>query len=316
MTTMMPNIGSDELASGVTIATDAERVFPGSRQLRFFPTAEQLSKCLGTSLSSNNRNLRLEIGLPLLRVIASVSVRAVQFDSDYYRLAYPDIAILYAAGEIEDFFVHFVEVGCFDGRLPCESNFEELFYLERYPDIREAVLRGQFRTGFEHYINCGRDEGRLPTQYSQTIDRVYKCFNSLLSTNRQDQTVVVDLSLLRSTISEAIRTMPFDPVYYQSTYPDVAKLRVSGKIRNLNDHFAEFGFFEGRVPCWPEFDAEFYLGHYPDIREAVLRREFCTGFEHYINHGRCEGRIPTRSLQHEIEYWKSVLDAENARRLG
>ena len=73
----------------------------------------------------------------------------------------------------------------------------------------------------------------------------------------------------------------FDAVYYLSTYPDVAALRMDPA-----KHYIRFGWQEGRNPH-ALFDTSFYLEHNPDVAQAGVNPLF-----HYATGGWQEGRNP------------------------
>jgi glycosyltransferase involved in cell wall biosynthesis len=74
----------------------------------------------------------------------------------------------------------------------------------------------------------------------------------------------------------------FDPVFYSSTYPDVAAVGA-----DLFEHFFYQGYKEGRKPN-PIFDPSWYLATYPDVEESDLHPLL-----HYANLGEAEGRRPS-----------------------
>lgn len=73
------------------------------------------------------------------------------FDADWYRAAYPDVALSGLTPE-----AHYLRVGEPLGRRPCPS-FDPRWYLAEYPDIAQAEV-----SPLLHFIAHGEKEGRLP----------------------------------------------------------------------------------------------------------------------------------------------------------
>jgi hypothetical protein len=90
-------------------------------------------------------------------------IRAAEFDADWYKSEYPDIAEAVAAGEIKSAKDHFIDSGYFEGRLPSALKVDEAYYLERYPDIAEAIARGDSESAEQHFLTHGYWEGRVPS---------------------------------------------------------------------------------------------------------------------------------------------------------
>ena len=59
--------------------------------------------------------------------------------------------------------------------------------------------------------------------------------------------IAIDAKLLRSLIQAAVARQPFSEEFYQHSYPDIAEAYAAGKIPDLQQHFVETGFFEGRL---------------------------------------------------------------------
>ncbi|HEY9836740.1 MAG TPA: hypothetical protein V6D27_07565, partial [Vampirovibrionales bacterium] len=92
-----------------------------------------------------------------------------------------------------------------------------------------------------------------------------------------------------------VTTTLFDSDYYLTQNPDVADAITIGTFQNAAEHFALFGFAEGRVPS--ELFAEAYLTQNPDVAEAVANGLFPSGLAHFVQFGFTEGRYPSDHLQ-------------------
>ena len=92
-----------------------------------------------------------------------------------------------------------------------------------------------------------------------------------------------------------------------ATSPDIAAAHEAGTSPDLQQHFVESGFFEGRFGAPPVVDEAFYTSFYKDVGQAVLRGDVESGLEHYLRSGAAEGRLPTEDSRPEIDAWMSVL---------
>jgi hypothetical protein len=122
--------------------------------------------------------------------------------------------------------------------------------------------------------------------------------------------IAIDARLLRKLLMTLAATMPFDEAFYLATYPDLAEAHASGGIKDLHTHFAEVGYFEGRVGSRPEVDEAYYTTTYPDVAQAILRGDVPSGTEHYLRAGMAEGRVPNPALLDAIESWFAVFRDE------
>jgi hypothetical protein len=91
----------------------------------------------------------------------------------------------------------------------------------------------------------------------------------------------------------------FDPAYYLTTYPDVAKAGVNPAV-----HYFESGALEGRDPS-PDFDTSFYLATYPDVAATGINP-----LVHFLQIGAQEGRSPHPS------HWRIQMELQTLQRSG
>jgi hypothetical protein len=119
--------------------------------------------------------------------------------------------------------------------------------------------------------------------------------------------VAVPLPALRAILSLAIESTPFDPEFYKRAYPDLSDAYNSGQITDLQRHFLETGYFEGRLGANPDFDEVFYKKSYPDVVEALATGKVTSAFEHYVGSGVFEGRHANARDAELAEVWTRLF---------
>ena len=119
--------------------------------------------------------------------------------------------------------------------------------------------------------------------------------------------IAVDARLMRALLQALAARAPFSDEFYLGAYPDIAAAHAAGDIPDLQRHYVESGFFEGRSGAPPVVDEAFYTSYYKDIGQAVSRGEVASGSEHYLRSGAAEGRVPNQRVKPEIDYWMSIL---------
>lgn len=115
--------------------------------------------------------------------------------------------------------------------------------------------------------------------------------------------IAVPARVLRALLSAAAAGGTFSAEFYRAAYPDLPRADDAGLCR----HFAEQGYFEGRLAAAPAVDAPFYLETYPDVAAAVLAGRVPSAGEHYLRNGAGEGRIPNPALRARVERWAELL---------
>jgi hypothetical protein len=119
--------------------------------------------------------------------------------------------------------------------------------------------------------------------------------------------IAIDAKLLRGLIQAAVARAPFSDDFYLQTNPDIAEAHAAGNIPDLQRHYIESGFFEGRSGAPPPVDETYYTTLYKDVGQAVARGDIASATEHYLRQGAAEGRIPNRQIKLEIDSWTSIL---------
>lgn len=144
------------------------------------------------------------------------------------------------------------------------------------------------------------------------MDGMALTFERLRGTSK----VAVSLPVLRAIISVAIAEMPFEPEFYQNTYPDIRQAYEAGQITDLKTHFIESGYFEGRLGAEPAFDEQFYKSTYPDVVEALETGKTSSAFEHYVRAGAFEGRHANALNQESAKQWTKLFQPGDAQQNG
>lgn len=89
--------------------------------------------------------------------------------------------------------------------------------------------------------------------------------------------------------------LQFDTTFYLTTYPDVAAAISRGTIASAQDHYNNFGRFEGRNPS-AYFDTTFYLAQNADVAAARVNP-----FTHFLQFGVAEGRFANNTADAAID---------------
>lgn len=119
--------------------------------------------------------------------------------------------------------------------------------------------------------------------------------------------IAIDAKLLKTLIQTMVANAPFSEEFYRQNYPDLAAANQSGQIPDLQQHFIETGFFEGRFGAPPPLDEAYYTSTYKDVGQAVLKGDVASGMEHYLRSGAAEGRVPNEDIRPALEAWMVVL---------
>ena len=119
--------------------------------------------------------------------------------------------------------------------------------------------------------------------------------------------VPVPVPALRKLLGVVVAASPFDEDFYATAYPDLAKARDSGAIKDLRTHFVEHGYFEGRLGSKPHVDDKFYLRMYPDVALAIANGEVESAYDHYMRAGAAEGRFASRADMQVCKHWEQLL---------
>ncbi len=104
--------------------------------------------------------------------------------------------------------------------------------------------------------------------------------------------VAVDRDFWQSLFVSRIADVDLDEAWYLRRNPDVAGAIRDGLLKDAQEHYAQTGYLEHRMPYPIEVDDNWYLAQYSDVNEAVKNRTFASAQDHFEESGYREGRFP------------------------
>jgi hypothetical protein len=113
--------------------------------------------------------------------------------------------------------------------------------------------------------------------------------------------------VFRFLVKLSLESSEFNESGYMRENPDVANALRRGEVKDVREHYINFGYFEGRVGGTPTVDENWYLTAYPDVAVAVKLGDVGSAREHYNIIGSAEGRGPNANYVPVAEKWKKVL---------
>ena len=106
--------------------------------------------------------------------------------------------------------------------------------------------------------------------------------------------VMVSRGVFLMLLRPLLLRVRFDEAYYRQANPDLAQAEAAGVLVGMREHYLDFGYFEGRLPCFVEVDAGFYVKEYPDVAVGILEQKVKSAQSHFELCGFKEGRLPRR----------------------
>jgi hypothetical protein len=101
------------------------------------------------------------------------------FEPNWYRATYEDVAAALNSGEITDELSHFSQAGYFEGRKPSMQPVDEEWYKTAYPDVAAAIRAGVVASAHVHYNTTGYFEGRAPdSEAAQIAEKWQQAFHA------------------------------------------------------------------------------------------------------------------------------------------
>jgi hypothetical protein len=97
---------------------------------------------------------------------------------------------------------------------------------------------------------------------------------------------------LQKMIRTLLSVVEVDEAFYLARNPDVADGIRNGTIRSAQEHFADHGYFEGRLPYRIDVDETWYVEAYADLAETIRKGEYASAQDHFDGPGYSEGRRP------------------------
>ncbi|HVH82509.1 MAG TPA: hypothetical protein VM782_24145 [Stellaceae bacterium] len=104
--------------------------------------------------------------------------------------------------------------------------------------------------------------------------------------------MIVEKAYLAQALFSKISQILIDEEWYATRYPDVLSAIEDGKIKNISEHYALFGYYEHRMPYQIVVDEQWYLAQYEDVKKAVQVQVYDSGQSHFEECGYREGRVP------------------------
>ena len=103
------------------------------------------------------------------------------------------------------------------------------------------------RTGYETLADGAEGGQTLETpEYLPHIDLLLQALRINRERLNSKSKIAIDARLLRGLIQAIAARAPFSEEFYLQTYPDIAEAHAAGTIPDLQRHYVEAGFFEGR----------------------------------------------------------------------
>lgn len=114
----------------------------------------------------------------------------------------------------------------------------------------------------------------------------------LVFPSTRDEYMIVEKAYLAQALFSKISQILIDEEWYATRYPDVLSAIEDGKIKNISEHYALFGYYEHRMPYQIVVDEQWYLAQYEDVKKAVQVQVYDSGQSHFEECGYREGRVP------------------------
>ena len=83
------------------------------------------------------------------------------FDEEWYLKNNKDVKAAMDDGQVSNALGHYLNIGIYEGRLPCSVLIDEEDYLTRHSDVAAAVESGGFESAAHHFYSTGFGEGRF-----------------------------------------------------------------------------------------------------------------------------------------------------------
>ncbi len=253
------------------------------------------------------------------------------FDHVFYREFYDDIKHMNPRQLIK----HYIQFGKIEQRFTSqkdyddliassgEPNFDPFFYSRYYNDLNHMNPRHLVK----HYINYGKKEGRYCSQkecddinyiinnYDFDVEFYKNFYKDLNHMNSAKQIIkhFYNVGLEQGRFSSqreidklisSVGVPDFDPYFYGKFYVDLKNLT----LRELINHYKNFGKSEGRISSKkeyddliastgvPRFDPVFYGSYYKDLSHMDVRNLV----KHYNEWGKIEDRFPCEDDYKEV----------------
>ncbi|MDE2580650.1 MAG: hypothetical protein KGL52_03375 [Rhodospirillales bacterium] len=95
-------------------------------------------------------------------------------------------------------------------------------------------------------------------------------------------------------VKSLVAAVAVDTAWYLDRNDDVAEAIARGAIASAQEHFANDGYLEGRMPFQIPVDEQWYLEQNPDVAEGIRTGSVASAQAHFEASGYREGRRPFR----------------------
>jgi hypothetical protein len=114
-----------------------------------------------------------------------------------------------------------------------------------------------------------------------------------IPTDHKPRIIEVDEANLRAVLVAYAMHVEVDEVWYLQSYRDVRDALESGIVSSAREHYAQYGYFEDRLPRPIYVDETWYVKEYPDVAAALQNGgEVRSAQAHFELYGFKEGRRP------------------------
>lgn len=115
-----------------------------------------------TETTNRNEDRVIEISEQKLKFLLKEMIETIEFDEEWYRRTYSDVADAVSDGIISSCHQHYIGSGYFENRFPRLILVDEKWYLQQYPDVQDGINDGRCHSAQHHFVTCGFREGRKP----------------------------------------------------------------------------------------------------------------------------------------------------------
>jgi hypothetical protein len=123
-----------------------------------------------------------------------------------------------------------------------------------------------------------------------------------------DETTVTMSRELFHFLIAAAAAPTFDPEWYRNEYPDVVEPIEDGALIDEIDHYAQYGYEEGRIPRSFVLDEAWFLEAYGDVSDAAASGEVASVGTFYNHVGYLEGRATDEKSEAQAQRWREAIE--------
>ena len=128
-----------------------------------------------------------------------------------------------------------------------------------------------------------------------------------LAESADQRTVTMSREMFDILIAAAVQGTIFDPEWYRTEYPDVLEAIETGAVEDPLDHYARYGYAEGRMPGYFEIDEAWYMDMYQYIAESAAKGEIESAEKFYNEAGYLAGQAMDDASEAQGERWREII---------